>query len=159
MSSLQKLWWAQRFMELWCDIFSCLVAACLLCGEEQEALNAAVFLHNLKSILDFFFELKSKSDFFQTSENISCSQNFTGLPLPQLCSDHYEAVCIFSISGVLNCFCHCSKIIEHHTCFNLVHLACFYDSLAHANKYTYRSMSKLGSTKSTHAMIQGFTCF
>lgn len=49
--------------------------------------------------------------------------------------------------------------VSLHTCFNLVHLACFYDSLAHANKYMYWSMSKLGSIKNTYAMIQGFTCF
>lgn len=41
-----------------------------------------------------------------------------------------------------------------HTCFNLVHLACFYDSLAHANKCTYWSRSKLASTKTR--ML--FTC-
>lgn len=46
-------------MELLCDIFSCLVAACLLCGEEQEALNAAVFLRNLKSI-QFFFQMEKQ---------------------------------------------------------------------------------------------------
>lgn len=52
-------------MELLCDIFSCLVAACLLCGEEQEALNAAVFLHNLKSIRFFFSNGKANQTSFR----------------------------------------------------------------------------------------------
>lgn len=46
------------------DIFSCLVAACLLCGEEQEDVSAAVCLHNLGRIR-LFFLWKSKSDFFR----------------------------------------------------------------------------------------------
>lgn len=44
---------------------------------------------------------------------ISCIQNFPGLPLSDSYSDYDEAVCIFSVSGVLNCFYLCGEIIEH----------------------------------------------
>lgn len=93
------------------DIFSCLVAACLLCGEEQEDVSAAVCLHNLGRIR-LFFLWKSKSDFFQRFEIISCCQNFTGLLLSQLYLDHNDVVCIFLLSGVLVCVCLCGEIME-----------------------------------------------
>lgn len=63
--------------------------------------------------LDFFFHWKSKLDFFQSFEITTNSQNFTGLPLSQSHSDHYEAACIFLISRVLGCFCLCGEIIEY----------------------------------------------
>lgn len=97
-------------LEPCCDIFSCLVAAFLLCGEEQEDLNTAVCLHNLEGIRLFFSGRANKTS-FQRFEIISCSQNFTGLPLSQLYSDHDEAAWIFLLSRVLDCFYLCGEII------------------------------------------------
>lgn len=86
-----------------------LLFACF-CEEEQEDLNAAVFLFYLEEIRLFF---SGRTNLLQRFEIISRSQTFPGLPLSQSYSDHDEAACIFALGRVLNCFYLCGEIIEH----------------------------------------------
>lgn len=58
-----------------CDIFSCLVAACLLCGEEQEDVNTAVCLHNLGRIR-LFFSLEEQIRLFSKVWNYQSLSKF-----------------------------------------------------------------------------------
>lgn len=144
-------------MEPCCDIFSCLVAACLLCGEEQEDLNTAVCLHNLEGIRLFFFGRANQTSFrgLKLSVAVKISQDCLCHSCIQIMMKQLVFSClaeswiafIFAVK-LLNI----SKV-SFHTCFSLVHLVCFYDSLAYANKYTYRSTSKSGGTRNMHVLF------
>lgn len=93
-----------------CDIFSCLVAVYLFLWRGTGGSACCCVPVYLEGIRLF---LSGRTSLFQRFEIINCSQNVPGLPLSCSYSDHDEAACIFSLSGVLNCFYLCGEIIEH----------------------------------------------
>lgn len=144
-------------LEPCCDIFSCLVATCLLCGEEQEDLNTPACLHNLEGILLFFSGRANQTSFrgLKLSVAVKISQDC-------LCHSRIHIVMkqlVFSCPAESwTAFIFAMKLlnipkVSLHTFFSSVHLACFNDSLTCANKYTYRSTSKSGGTRNTHVLF------
>lgn len=167
LSVLLKCCWCHRsrncdglkgcFLEPCCDIFSCLVAACLLCGEQQEGLNTAVCLHNLEGIRLFFSGRANQTSFrglklsvaVKISQDCLCHSRIQIMMKQLVFSCLAESWIAFIFVGkLLN-----MPKVSFHTFFSLVHMACFYDCLAYASKYTYRSPSKSRGTRNTHVLF------
>ena len=143
------------FLEPCCDIFSCLVAACLLCGEEQEDQNTAACLHNLQGIRLFFSGRANHTSFrglklsfaVKISQDCLCHSRIQ-IMMKQLvfsCSAESWIAFVFVLK-LLNI-----PKVSVHTFFSLVHLLCFHDSLENENKC--RFTSKSGETRNMRVLF------